>query len=224
MQPGKPTNAELATGVAEVKLPDLGGPSLRPRLRAPSVLGGLLPVDGSRVTADMLAGITLAAVSIPLALGYAEIAGMPVVTGLYTLLIPMAVFAVLGSSRHLVVGPDSATAAMVGRGPRRARGRWLAVIRAIGRACGPVATYGAPAERWQSPFQGRLSSMTASAGCQIRRFPVSERSPLVAVTSADSGPTVHAGKAVTCGYVRARDRPLAIDGPKMRLQASQVVL
>jgi sulfate permease, SulP family len=95
-------------------MPDQGGRSLRSRLRAPSVLGGLLPVDRSRVTADMLAGITLAAVSIPLALGYAKIAGMPVVTGLYTLLIPMAVFAVLGSSRHLVVGPDSATAAIMG--------------------------------------------------------------------------------------------------------------
>ena len=39
---------------------------------------------------------------------------MPVVTGLYTLLLPMAVFAVLGSSRHLVVGADSATAAILG--------------------------------------------------------------------------------------------------------------
>jgi len=94
-------------------MPDSGGRSLRSR-RPSWVLGGLLPIDRSHVTADMLAGITLAAVSIPVALGYAKIAGMPVVTGLYTLLIPMAVFAVLGSSRHLVVGPDSATAAIVG--------------------------------------------------------------------------------------------------------------
>lgn len=46
-------------------------------------------------------------------LGYARIAGMPVVTGLYTILLPMAVFAVAGSSRHLVVGADSATAAIL---------------------------------------------------------------------------------------------------------------
>ena len=78
------------------------------------MLGGLLPVRRSHVTADVLAGITLAAVSIPVALGYAKIAGMPVVTGLYTLLFPMAVFAILGSSRHLVVGADSATAAILG--------------------------------------------------------------------------------------------------------------
>jgi sulfate permease, SulP family len=62
----------------------------------------------------MLAGIRLAAVSVPTVLGYAKIAGMPVVTGLYTLLLPLAVFAVLGSSRHLVVGADSATAALLG--------------------------------------------------------------------------------------------------------------
>jgi high affinity sulfate transporter 1 len=62
----------------------------------------------------MLAGIRLAAVSVPTVLGYAKIAGMPVVTGLYTLLLPMAVFAVLGSSRRLVVAADSATAALLG--------------------------------------------------------------------------------------------------------------
>jgi high affinity sulfate transporter 1 len=77
-------------------------------------MGGLLPVHRSEVAADVLAGITLAAVSIPVALGYAKIAGMPVVTGLYTLLLPMAAFALLGSSRHLVVGADSATAAILG--------------------------------------------------------------------------------------------------------------
>ena len=95
-------------------MPDSRGRSLRARLRAVPVLGGLLPIDQSQVPADVLAGITLAAVSIPVALGYAKIAGMPVVTGLYTLLLPMAVFAVLGSSRHLVVGADSATAAILG--------------------------------------------------------------------------------------------------------------
>jgi sulfate permease, SulP family len=83
-------------------------------MQAVPVMGGLLPVRRSEVAGDVLAGITLAAVSIPVALGYAKIAGMPVVTGLYTLLLPMAVFAILGSSRHLVVGADSATAAILG--------------------------------------------------------------------------------------------------------------
>jgi sulfate permease, SulP family len=65
------------------------------------------------VAADILAGVTLAALGIPEVLGYARIAGMPLVIGLYTLLLPMAVLAVLGSSRQLVVGADSATAAIL---------------------------------------------------------------------------------------------------------------
>jgi len=66
-------------------------------LRAQPVLQGVLPIDRSRVPTDMLAGLTLAALGIPEVLGYAKIAGMPLVTGLYTMLIPMAVFAILGS-------------------------------------------------------------------------------------------------------------------------------
>jgi SulP family sulfate permease len=82
-------------------------------LRGLPVLQGVLPARRDQVAQDALAGITLAALAIPEVLGYARIAGMPVVTGLYTLLLPMAVFAVLGSSRHLVVGADSATAAIL---------------------------------------------------------------------------------------------------------------
>ncbi len=82
-------------------------------LRALPVMRAVLPIERSRVPTDVLAGVTLAAVGIPEVLGYARIAGMPVVTGLYTLLLPMAVFAVLGSSRHLVVAADSATAAIL---------------------------------------------------------------------------------------------------------------
>ena len=83
-------------------------------LRALPVMRGVLPITRSQVPTDVLAGVTLAALGIPEVLGYAKIAGMPVVTGLYTLLLPMAVFAVLGSSRHLVVAADSATAAILG--------------------------------------------------------------------------------------------------------------
>jgi high affinity sulfate transporter 1 len=82
-------------------------------LRAQPVLQGVLPIERSRIPADALAGLTLAALGIPEVLGYAKIAGMPLVTGLYTMLLPMAVFAVLGSSRHLVVAADSATAAIL---------------------------------------------------------------------------------------------------------------
>src|SRR5213592_1745870 len=77
------------------------------------VLQGMLPIERSRVPAEALAGLMLAALGVPEVLGYAKIAGMPLVTGLYTMLLPMAVFAVLGSSRHLVVAADSATAAIL---------------------------------------------------------------------------------------------------------------
>ena len=94
-------------------MPGSPGSRWRERLRALPVLQGVLPVERSRVPTDVLAGVTLAALGVPEVLGYAKIAGMPVVTGLYTLLLPMAVFAVLGSSRHLVVAADSATAAIL---------------------------------------------------------------------------------------------------------------
>ena len=94
-------------------MPDVPGGRWRRLLRVQPVLQGVLPVEASRVPADALAGLTLAALGIPEVLGYAKIAGMPLVTGLYTMLLPMAVFAVLGSSRHLVVAADSATAAIL---------------------------------------------------------------------------------------------------------------
>jgi sulfate permease, SulP family len=77
------------------------------------VLQGTLPIERSRVPAEVLAGFTLAALGIPAVLGYAKIAGMPLVTGLYTMLLPLAVYAILGSSRHLVVAADSATAVIL---------------------------------------------------------------------------------------------------------------
>src|SRR5215218_9754979 len=78
-----------------------------------SVLEGIRPYRRGWLQADIVAGISLAALAIPEVMGYTKIAGMPVITGLYTILIPIATFALLGSSRHLVVGADSATAAIM---------------------------------------------------------------------------------------------------------------
>jgi SulP family sulfate permease len=83
------------------------------RVRDWPVLQGVRPVRRDQLPGDLLAGLTLAALGIPEVLGYARIAGMPVVTGLYTLLLPMALFAAAGASRHLVVAADSATAALL---------------------------------------------------------------------------------------------------------------
>ncbi len=76
-------------------------------------LQGLLPVNKDCFAPDIVAGITLAALGIPQVMGYTKIIGTPVITGLYTLFLPVLVFAFFGSSRHLVVSADSATAAMV---------------------------------------------------------------------------------------------------------------
>jgi sulfate permease, SulP family len=84
------------------------------RMKSPiPIMEGILPFDRPRFPTEVLAGVTLAALAIPEVMGYATIAGMPVVTGLYTLVLPMLVFAFFGSSRHLVVGADSATAAVM---------------------------------------------------------------------------------------------------------------
>ena len=71
---------------------------------------GCRPFSLNATTRDVFAGVTLAFMNIPQVLGYARIAGMPVVTGLYTVLLPLVAFAVFGSSRHLIVAADSATA------------------------------------------------------------------------------------------------------------------
>jgi sulfate permease, SulP family len=77
------------------------------------VFRGLQPIDIRRLPSDILAGVTLAALGIPEVMGYTKISGTPVVTGLYTLLLPVIAFALLGASRHLVVAADSATAAIL---------------------------------------------------------------------------------------------------------------
>ena len=89
------------------------GPSRAARF---TLLQGILPIHWGRVPLDAVAGVTLAALAIPEVMGYASIVGTPLVTGLYTILLPAAVFAVVGSSRHLVVGADSATAAILAAG------------------------------------------------------------------------------------------------------------
>ena len=77
-----------------------------------NMLGGLLPFKPREALKDAFAGVTLASMNIPQVLGYTRIAGTPVVTDLYTVLLPLVAFAVFGSSRHLVVAADSATAAI----------------------------------------------------------------------------------------------------------------
>ncbi len=81
-----------------------------------SLFQGIRPLSRAGAFRDALAGVQLAAMNIPQAMGYTKIAGTPVVTGFYTLLLPLLAFAAFGSSRYLVVAADSATAAILAGG------------------------------------------------------------------------------------------------------------
>jgi high affinity sulfate transporter 1 len=62
---------------------------------------------------DIIAGLVLTAVLVPVGMGYAEAAGLPAITGLYATITPLLVYAALGPSRILVLGPDSSLAAII---------------------------------------------------------------------------------------------------------------
>jgi high affinity sulfate transporter 1 len=62
---------------------------------------------------DLIAGLVLTAVLVPVGMGYAQAAGLPAIYGLYATIIPLIAYAIFGPSRILVLGPDSALAAMI---------------------------------------------------------------------------------------------------------------
>jgi SulP family sulfate permease len=91
----------------------------RPAARRP-VLHRLVPVSerlggygGGKLRNDLLAGVTVAALALPAAMAYGELAGLTAVAGLYTLLLPTVAYTVFGSSRQLIVGPEGSIAALV---------------------------------------------------------------------------------------------------------------
>jgi len=61
---------------------------------------------------NLVAGLTVAAYLVPQVMAYATLAGLPPVAGLWAAIVPLAAYAVLGSSRQLSVGPESTTALM----------------------------------------------------------------------------------------------------------------
>ncbi len=89
-------------------------PSVATKISWPRPFVGLQGVTLADVPREVSAGITLAALMIPLNIGYAQVAGLPPVAGLYAAIIPLAVFALLTSSRHLVTSPDASMAGLVG--------------------------------------------------------------------------------------------------------------
>ena len=92
---------------------------------------------------DVLAGVTVAAYLVPQVMAYAEVAGLPAITGLWAIIGPLAVYALLGSSRQLSVGPESSTAlmtaaavaAMVADGAQSPADAAAALALAVGAFC-----------------------------------------------------------------------------------------
>ncbi|WP_434119777.1 SulP family inorganic anion transporter [Pseudomonas fortuita] len=76
-------------------------------------LANLLHYRREWLHADLQAGLSVAAIQIPIAIAYAQIVGLPPQYGLYACVLPMMVYALVGSSRQLMVGPDAATCAMI---------------------------------------------------------------------------------------------------------------
>src|SRR5262245_41883756 len=129
----------------------------RPNTTAP-FLKGLLPLGCGQVVPDILAGVTLAALALPEVLGYTKIAGTPVITGIYTMLLPMLLYGLFGASRHLVVGADSATAAILaaalsGLSLVRGSPEWLALAQVLALLAAGVLVL---ARRLGLGFRGRF--------------------------------------------------------------------
>jgi SulP family sulfate permease len=89
-------------------------PTVLAGIRWPRPFAGLRGITLADVPREVSAGFTLAALMIPLNIGYAQVAGLPPVVGLYAAIIPLAVFALFTSSRYLVTSPDASIAGLVG--------------------------------------------------------------------------------------------------------------
>jgi high affinity sulfate transporter 1 len=62
---------------------------------------------------DLVAGLVLTALLVPVGMGYAQAAGLPPITGLYATIVPLVAYAIFGPSRVMVLGPDSSLAAVI---------------------------------------------------------------------------------------------------------------
>lgn len=83
------------------------------RWRFVPLVASLRGYSGTNLRLDVIAGIALAALAVPQGMAYAQTAGLPVVAGLYGLLLPLVAYAALGSSRSLMTGPTATSALLV---------------------------------------------------------------------------------------------------------------
>ena len=96
---------------------------------------------------DLVAGLTVGAMLIPQSMAYAELAGMPPEYGFYAVIAPLVVYAVVGTSRHLGVGPEPGTAILAATGVGAIAGgdpaRYVALMAALALVVGGIAVLSA---------------------------------------------------------------------------------
>jgi high affinity sulfate transporter 1 len=76
-------------------------------------LAAMAQYDRSWFRMDLVAGLSVAAVAVPTAIAYAQLAGVPPANGLYASILPLVIYAFFGTSRQLIIAPDAATCAVV---------------------------------------------------------------------------------------------------------------
>ncbi|QIQ22434.1 SulP family inorganic anion transporter [Zophobihabitans entericus] len=76
-------------------------------------LGSLFSYERKNLSYDMKAGLSVAAVALPVSIAYAELTGVGAIAGLYSTILPLIAYALFGSSRQLIIGPDTATCAVI---------------------------------------------------------------------------------------------------------------
>jgi sulfate permease, SulP family len=130
----------------------------------------LVSYRGDWLRPDIIAGLTTGAVIIPKAMAYAMMAGLPVQVGLYTALVPMVIYAVLGTSRVLSVSTSTTVAILTAAqlAPVAPSGNPAALLRAsatlallVGAAlCSPAFS---ASDSWQTLSPSRYSSVLKQA-------------------------------------------------------------
>lgn len=121
-----------------------------PRRLGERLLPGLAVLRGYRrpwLRADVFGGLTVGAMLIPQSMAYAELAGMPPVTGFYAVIGALVIYALVGTSRHLGVGPEPGTAILAATGVGAIAagdpGRYLALMAALALVVAAICIAGA---------------------------------------------------------------------------------
>jgi SulP family sulfate permease len=194
---------------------------------------------------DLLGGLTMAAYVVPQMMAYSAIAGLPVVTGLWAVLLPLLLYALLGTSRLLAVGPESATAVMTATAvaplaagdPTRyaTLAAALAVVTGLLAVLAPVARLGFLADLLSKPVLvgylaglavtmvvGQLGKIT-KVSVEGMSLPAEVRSFVAGVPDVH-GPTVALATAVLLGLFLVQWRLPRLPGPLLLVLGATVAV